>query len=296
MGYGRISGTAMGPYPHRVRRHAPRPFAGLSPHRVYLAQRAAQPLNDEPMWTIDYCRIIVRGCVDPREYKNRISSPVCQDFWNGHSTLYPPIHGGVALMFEPQPISGKRIWLEFHVVRSGVDTRGHRYYSCIFGAVDIRGIHESGMDPIFPRVRRKCPKLMGLCPPRTALWSSNQSALIQQDWGFLTGQGGVDPRKLRWLSWLMGVLDIYLERPLDRLYPPEVELAQHANHGQSESQSAGGVGISTPYGEVSCVYGFWSRHVTLSCAGDAYFVYQSCPMPDQTKLTFFFHKTRVWNT
>ena len=42
MGYGRISGTVMGPYPHRVRRNAPRPFAGISPHRVPLALRAAQ--------------------------------------------------------------------------------------------------------------------------------------------------------------------------------------------------------------------------------------------------------------
>ena len=40
------------------------------------------------------------------------------------------------------------------------------------------------------------------------------------------------------------------------LCPPKVELAQHAHHGQSESQSAGGVGISTPCGEVSCVDGF----------------------------------------
>ena len=59
-------------------------------------------------------------------------------------------HGGVALMPEPQPISGKRTWLEFHVVRSGDDTGGHRYCSRVFGAVEIRGIHESGMRPIFP--------------------------------------------------------------------------------------------------------------------------------------------------
>ena len=31
MGYGRISGTAVEPCPHRVRRNASRPFAGLSP-------------------------------------------------------------------------------------------------------------------------------------------------------------------------------------------------------------------------------------------------------------------------
>ena len=49
MEYGRISGTAVEPYPHRVRRNAPRPFGGLSPPRVSLALRAAQPLNDKPM-------------------------------------------------------------------------------------------------------------------------------------------------------------------------------------------------------------------------------------------------------
>ena len=43
------SGTAMEPYPHRVRRNAPRPFAGLSPPRVSLALRAAQPFDNKPM-------------------------------------------------------------------------------------------------------------------------------------------------------------------------------------------------------------------------------------------------------
>ena len=48
MGFGGVFGTAVEPYPHRVRRNAPRPFAGLSPPRVSLALRAAQPLNDKP--------------------------------------------------------------------------------------------------------------------------------------------------------------------------------------------------------------------------------------------------------
>ena len=34
--------------------------------------------------------------------------------------------------------------------------------------------------------------------------------------------------------------------------------------------------------------GFRSRHVTLSCPGLAYFVYESWPMSDQTRMTFFF--------
>ena len=199
-------------------------------------------------------------------------------------------------MSEPQPISGERIWLEFHVVRSGVDTGGHRYCYSVFRAVEIRGIHGSGMGPYLPRVRRKCPPLMGLYPPRMALWSSIQSAISQRDRGFPTVQSGVDPRKLRLLPRLKEVLDMWndLWTGDGTLYPPEVELAQHANHGQSESQSAGGVGISTPCGEVSCVDGFRSRHVTLSCPGDAYFVYESCPMRDQTKLTcFHFHLIKL---
>ena len=50
-------------------------------------------------------------------------------------------------------------------------------------------------------------------------------------------------------------------------------------------QLAGGVEISTPCGEVSCVDGFRYWHVALSCPGGAYFVYKSCPSRDQTKLT-----------
>ena len=181
MGYGRISETAVETYPHCVCRNAARPFADLSPPRVSLALRAVQILNDKPMGIIDDCRTIVRSCVDPRG-KSVIVPGLsgllkrAQDFISSHF--------GVAVMFEPQPISSKRIWLGFHVVRSGVDAGRHRYCSRVFGAVKIRGIHESGMGPYFYRVRRKCPPLMGLYPPRTALSSSNQLATSQRDWGF----------------------------------------------------------------------------------------------------------------
>ena len=150
-------------------------------------------------------------------------------------------HGGVALMSEPQPISGKRIWLGFHVVRSGVDTGGHRYCSRVFGAVDIRGSHESGMGPYLPRVRQKCSPLMGLYPPRTALWSSNQLAISHWDWGFLTVQGGVDPRKLGLLLRLVEVLEMWNDPWTGdgTLYPLEVELGQHTNHGRSENRPVG---------------------------------------------------------
>ena len=112
-------------------------------------------------------------------------------------------------MSESQPISGKPIWLGFHAVRGGVDTGGHRYCSRVIGAVKIRGIYESGMGPYLPRVRRKGPPLMGLYPPRTALWSSNQSAISQRDWGFLAVWGGVDPRKVGFLPRLAESLQIW---------------------------------------------------------------------------------------
>ena len=38
------------------------------------------------------------------------------------------------------------------------------------------------------------------------------------------------------------------------------------------------------------VHGFRSRHMTLSCPGDAYFVYESWPMSDQTKMTCFYFR------
>ena len=146
MGFG-ISETAMGPYPHRVRRNTPRPFAGLFPPRASLALRAAQPLNDKPMRIIDDCRTIVRGWVDPRE-KSVIVSGLSGFLKRAQDSISS--HGGVALMSEPTPVSGKRKWLEFHVVRSGIDTGGHRYCCRVFGAVEIRGIRESGWNPIFP--------------------------------------------------------------------------------------------------------------------------------------------------
>ena len=78
---------------------------------------------------------------------------------------------------------------------------------------------------------------MGLYPRRTALWSSNQSAISPRDWGFHAVQGGVDPTKLRLLPRLMEVLQMWNDfwTGDGTLYPPEVELAQHANNGQSES-------------------------------------------------------------
>ena len=187
-------------------------------------------------------------------------------------------------MSEPQPISGKRIWLGFHVVRSGVDTEGHRYCSCVFGAVEIRGIHESGMRPYLPRVRRKCPPLMGLYPPRTVLWSSNQSAISQRDWGFVTVQGGVDSRNHGFLPRLMEVSETWndLWTGYGTLYPPEVELAQRANHGQSENRPMG-----LGFAHLAGMYHVWMDSDPPSYPGDAYFVYEPCLMSDQTQLTCF---------
>ena len=106
MGYGRISGTAVEPCPYRVRRNAPHPFAGLFPPRVSLALRAAQPINDKPM-RLDYCRTIMRRCVDPRE-KSALVPGLSGFLKRAQDSISS--HGGAALMSEPQPISGKRIW------------------------------------------------------------------------------------------------------------------------------------------------------------------------------------------
>ena len=70
------------------------------------------------------------------------------------------------------------------------------------------------------------------------------------------------------------------------LYPLEVELVQHTNYGQSENRPVGlgflhragryqpGLfpGSSSGCRSCGCVDGFLSRHVTLSCPGDAFFV------------------------
>ena len=116
----------------------------------------------------------MRDCVGPRE-KSVIVPGLSRFLEQAQDSISS--HDGAALMSEPQPISGKRIWLGFHVVRSGVETVGHRCCSRVFGAVKIRGIHESGMGPCLPHVRRKCPPFMGLYSPRTALCSLNQSGL-----------------------------------------------------------------------------------------------------------------------
>ena len=65
-------------------------------------------------------------------------------------------------------------------------------------------------DPILPVCDGNAPhSLMGLYPPKTALGSSNQSAMSHRDWGFLTVRGGVDPRNLGFLSRLVEVLEIW---------------------------------------------------------------------------------------
>ena len=85
------------------------------------------------------------------------------------------------------------------------------------------------------------------------LWSSNQSAISQRDCGFLTVQGGVDPRKLVLLLPLMEVSEMWndLWTGDGTLYPVEVELAQHANHDQ---QKIGwwGWGFHTVRGSTMC--------------------------------------------
>ena len=81
------------------------------------------------------------------------------------------------------------------------------------------------------------------------------------------------------------------ERPLDGRRDPISSLGGGGSIYEPwpVRKSIGGVGISTPCGEAStrmisgfdtglpefrCVDGFRSRHVALSCPGDAYFVYE----------------------
>ena len=105
-------------------------------------------------------------------------------------------------------ISGKGIQSAFHFVRGGVDTASHCYivpaflWHKIFGGFMNRG-------PYLPRVRRKCPPLMGLYKSRTGLWSSNQSTISQRDWDFLIVRGGVNPRRLGFLPRLVETLNIW---------------------------------------------------------------------------------------
>ena len=74
------------------------------------------------------------------------------------------------------------------------------------------------------------------------------------------------------------------------LYPPEVELAQHTNHGQSENRPGDIRVRPRVVGVVRCVDEFRSRHVTLSSPVEAYFVYESWPISDQTKMTCFYFR------
>ena len=100
--------------------------------------------------------------------------------------------------------------------------------------------------------------------------------------------GWCRPEKARFAS-PVHVSFRHVERPLNRGWDP---ISSRGGAGSTCEpgpirKSAGGVGISTPCGEVSRVDGFQSQHVTLSCLGDAYFKYESYTMSDQTKLTCF---------
>ena len=118
--------------------------------------------------------------------------------------LYPPV---VALPLCPSPSQSavsQHGWGSTPCGDGGSSLR-----SRVFTAVEIRGNHELGMGPYLPRVRQKCPPLIGLYAPRTAPWSSNESAISQRKRGFLTVRGGLDPRKLRFHPRLVEVSEIW---------------------------------------------------------------------------------------
>ena len=76
----------------------------------------------------------MRGCVDPWE-KSVIVPGLSGFLKRAQDSIFS--HGGAALISEPQPISGKRMWSGFHIVRSGVHTVDHRYCSRVLRAVEI---------------------------------------------------------------------------------------------------------------------------------------------------------------
>ena len=145
----------------------------------------------------------MRGCADPGVIG--FCPPLVRISETGMG-LYPPVVA-LPLCASPSQSGVSQHGWGFHAVRGGVDP-GDRNRSRVFGAVDIRGIYELRIAPYRPRVRRNCPSLMDLYPPRTALWSSNPSRNSQRDRGFLTVRGGVDPRKLRFLLPLVEGLQI----------------------------------------------------------------------------------------
>ena len=99
--------------------------------------------------------------------RNRLSSPVCRDFRNGHRTLYPPM---VALPICPSPSQSAVSEYGWGSTSCGVvSTREVIVIVHVFGAVEILGIYESRMGLYLPRVRRKCPPLMGLYPSALGL-------------------------------------------------------------------------------------------------------------------------------
>ena len=159
----------------------------------------------------------------------------------------------LALPLRPSPSQSavSQYGWSFHAVRGSVDPRYHRYRSRVFGAVEVRGIYELGKGSYLARVRRNRFALMGLHPPRKALWSWNQSTTSQRDWGLLTVRGGDDRRKLGFLPriWPKIQRQGTTSGPGMGPYPPEVKLAQNVRTPANQ-RSAGMVGISIPCGEV----------------------------------------------
>ena len=95
------------------------------------------------------------GAVSTRG-RNRLSSPVCQDFWNGHGTLSS--RGGAALMFEPQPISGDQIWLA-STPPGAASTREHIVIvPVVLEDWRFGGFMNRVWDPIFPVCDGNAPR------------------------------------------------------------------------------------------------------------------------------------------
>ena len=124
-----------------------------------------------------------------------------------------------------------------------------RFWSCI----EIRGIHESGMGPYLPRVRRKCPPLMGLYPPVGRRSGARTNQRLANGIEVLSPCKVVSTRESSvCFPGFMEVLETWND-----LWTGDGPLISSRGEAGSTCEpwpirkSAGGVGISTPCGEVS---------------------------------------------
>ena len=120
--------------------------------------------------------------------------------------------GVVRWLHEPQStMTGVRRTLRrgFHTLRGSIDQGDLRIRPRVVGVVELWKYFYSGDQTLYtPGVAgpRRCPQRQ--LSPRAGSMSISQLATSQLGWGFHTLQGGIDPRNLRLLPRVMGVVEI----------------------------------------------------------------------------------------